>query len=196
MRPVCDRRNVADAKSSRDLDLPCPASTVSSVTPTNTARHSAYRSQFVVVGYPWHPLYGQRVRVYGRQGRAGRQILYIEVRPGLSREIPAWMCDAAACAAVSCGSPRLAITALTELRAVLDSHSPGRPADGSLTSSTTMEGLDETSFQQSTRARSRPQRKPAPGDGGTAGAAPGVSRPASRSPGQTKQCDTGRARGM
>src|SRR6201987_2658870 len=52
-----------------------------------TARHSAYRSQFVVVTYPWHPLHGQRVRVYGRQRRAGRQILYIEVQPGLSREI-------------------------------------------------------------------------------------------------------------
>src|SRR6516165_11032513 len=92
----------------------------------HTARHSAYRSQFVVVGYPWHPLYGQCVRIYGRHGRAGRQILYIEVRPGLSREIPAWMCDAAVCAAMSSGSPRLAIAALTELRAMLDSHSAGR----------------------------------------------------------------------
>jgi hypothetical protein len=43
--------------------------------------HSAYRSRFVVVAYPWHPLYGQRVRVYRRQGRAGRQILYIERGP-------------------------------------------------------------------------------------------------------------------
>src|SRR5437867_2685963 len=68
-----------------------------------TARHSAYRSQFVVVAYPWHPLHGQRVRVYGRQRRAGRQILYIEVQPGLSREIPAWMCDAAVCATISSG---------------------------------------------------------------------------------------------
>src|SRR5436305_13072546 len=95
-----------------------------------TARHSAYRSQFVVVAYPWHPLYGQRVRVYGRQGRAGRQILYIEVQPGLSREVPAWMCDTAACAEVSCGSPRLAIAALTEPRAVLDSHSGEQPSSG------------------------------------------------------------------
>src|SRR5215472_8511666 len=109
----------------------------------HTARHSAYRSQFVVVGYPWHPLYGQRVRVYGRQGRAGRQILYIEVRPGLSCEIPAWMCDAAACAAVSSGSPRLAIAALTEPRAMLDSHS-GKPSpDRSSLSSRVKEYLDE-----------------------------------------------------
>jgi hypothetical protein len=82
---------------------------------SHTARHSAYRSQFVVVAYPWHPLHGQRVRVYGRQGRAGRQILYIEVQPGLSRELPAWMCDGAVCAAITLGSPRIAVAGLTEL---------------------------------------------------------------------------------
>src|SRR5260370_10187433 len=87
------------------------------------ARHSAYRSQFVVVAYPWHPLHGQQVRVYGRQGRAGRQILYIEVRPGLSREIPAWMCDAAVCAALSLGSARSAIDALSVLRDVVATRS-------------------------------------------------------------------------
>src|SRR5207248_1343157 len=101
-----------------------------------TARHSAYRSQFVVVTYPWHPLHGEQVRVYGRQGRAGRQIVYIEVQPGLSREIPAWMCDAAVCAAITSGSPRIAIDALTELRAVLDARSAERLSDGSLSSST------------------------------------------------------------
>src|SRR5207253_4169857 len=108
-------------------------------TDRRTPRHSAYRSQFVVVAYPWHPLHGQQVRVYGRQGRAGRQILYIEVRPGLSREIPAWMCDAAVCAAISVGSARIAIDALTELRVVLDTRSVGRPRGGSLNSSTVME---------------------------------------------------------
>ena len=95
------------------------------------------------MAYPWHPLHGRHVRVYSRQGRAGRQILYIEVRPGLSREIPTWMCDAAACAEVTCGSPRLAIAALTELRAVLDSHSGEEPSGGSSMSSTVKEELDE-----------------------------------------------------
>jgi hypothetical protein len=75
------------------------------------------------VSYPWHPLHGQRVRVYGLQGRTGRQILYIEVRTGLSREIPEWMCDAAVCAAITAGSARVAIAGLIELRAVLDNRS-------------------------------------------------------------------------
>jgi len=123
-----------------------------------TARHSAYRSQFVVVAYPWHPLHGQRVRVYGRQRRAGRQILYIEVQPGLSREIPAWMCDAAVCATISSGPPRIAVAALTELRAVLDLCSTGRQSDRSLTPVMTKGGSNETSLEQSTRSRSRSRR--------------------------------------
>ena len=167
------------------------------MSPTSqTSRHSAYRLQFVVVAYPWHPLHGQQARVYGRQGRAGRQILYIEVQPGLSREIPAWMCDAAVCAAITMGSPRIAIGALTELRAVLDTRSAGVPADGSLTSSMAKEGSDETSLPQSTGTRSRSRRKAPPTGSGAGGAAPGVGRPASRSPRQTKQGHTSRVRGL
>jgi hypothetical protein len=36
------------------------------------------------------------------------------IQPGLSREIPAWLCDAAVCAVISVGSARIAIDALTE----------------------------------------------------------------------------------
>src|SRR5579871_1597033 len=42
---------------------------------------------------------------------------------GLSRELPAWMGDAAVCAAISTGSARVAIAHLNELRAVLDGYS-------------------------------------------------------------------------
>ena len=42
-------------------------------------------------------------------------------------------CDAAVCAAISIGSARIGIDALTDLRAVLDTRSSGRPSDGSLT---------------------------------------------------------------
>jgi hypothetical protein len=133
------------------------------------------------VAYPWHPLHGQRVRVYGRQGRAGRQILYIEVQPGLSREIPAWMCDAAVCAAISSGGPRLAIAALSELRAVFDGRSAGRPSDGSSTSSMAKEGLDETSLSQSTDARSQSWRKKPVTGNGAGGIAVSAGRSASRS---------------
>jgi hypothetical protein len=99
----------------------------------------------------WWPIHGTRFMASesaftARQGRAGRQILYIEVQPGLSREIPAWMCDAAVCTAMSVGSARIAIDALTELRVVLDTRSAGPPRGGSLNSSTAMESSDETSL--------------------------------------------------
>jgi hypothetical protein len=120
-----------------------------------TPRHSAYRSQFVVVAYPWHPLCGQRVRLYGRHGRAGRQILYIEVRPGLSREIPEWMCDGAAYTTITSGRDQIAIDSLIELRALLDSRSVGLASGRSSTSTITQEAPDETSPSQPTDARPR-----------------------------------------
>src|SRR3954471_20234338 len=162
----------------------------------HTPRHSAYRSQFVVVAYPWHPLHGQRVRVYGRQGRAGRQILYIEVQPGLSRELPAWMCDGAACASITSGSAQIAVAGLIELRAILDSRSVGLTAGRSSTSSTAKEDRDETSLPQSTGARSRAPRPTAPAATGAGGAAQRAGRPAARSPRQSRKRDTDRAGGM
>ena len=156
-----------------------------------TARHSAYRSQFVVVAYPWHPLHGQRVRVYGRQRRAGRQILYIEVQPGISREIPAWMCDAAVCATISSGPARIAVAALTELRAVLDFCSTGRQFDRSLTPVMTKGGSNETSCAQSTRSRSRSRsrRHDHVAGTGTRRAAAGARRAAPPSSRQANQSD-------
>jgi hypothetical protein len=149
-----------------------------------------------VVLYRWHPLYGQRVRVYSRQGRAGRQILYIEVQPGLSREIPAWMCDAAVCAALSSGSPRLAIAALTELRAVLDSHSSEPPSVGSSLSSMVKEDLDETLLPQPTDTGSRSRQEASLAGNGTGGAAKGAGRFAFRGSQKAKQRDSHRTGGM
>src|SRR5207248_2460728 len=85
-------------------------------------RHSAYRSQSVVVHYRWHPLHGQRLRVRQRLGRRGEQIVHLEVRSDVSWEIPVWMCDASICAAMSIGSPQISIEALNELRSTLTNH--------------------------------------------------------------------------
>ena len=59
------------------------------------------------------------MRLYQRSGRGGREILYLEARAGISRELPAWMCDAAVCAAIVAGPAQVSIAALIELRAVL-----------------------------------------------------------------------------
>ena len=165
------------------------ATAVTRLAAAGTARHSAYRSQFVVVAYPWHPLHGQRVRVYGRQRRAGRQILYIEVQPGISRDIPAWMCDAAVCATISSGPARIAVAALTELRAVLDLCSTGRQFDRSLTPVMTKGGSNETSCAQSARSRSRSRRHDHVAGTGARRATAGARRAAPPSSRQANQSD-------
>jgi hypothetical protein len=47
------------------------------------------------------------------------EVIDVEIRPGVSRELPAWMTDEAACAAMSQGTPQVVVAALVELRAVL-----------------------------------------------------------------------------
>src|SRR5437764_15342534 len=101
-----------------------------------------------------------------------------------------------AAAAISVGSARLAIDALTELRVVLDTRSGRPPGGGSLNSSTAMESSDETSIPQSTDPRSRSRRKKAPERSGTGWPAAGAGRLAPRSARQTKQSNTSRTGGV
>ncbi len=86
-------------------------------------RHSAYRFGSAVIAYRWHPLHGQKLPIVRRRGRRGTEIIDVEVQPGVSRELPAWMTDEAACAGMSVGSAQVSVAALTELRAVLSSPS-------------------------------------------------------------------------
>lgn len=95
-------------------------------------RHSAYRSLFIVIEYPWHPLNGERVKLFRRTGRRGKEVIHVEARDGISRELPLWMADAAVCAAMSKGSVQVSIEALIELREVLSAQSHRLPLNASL----------------------------------------------------------------
>ena len=88
-----------------------------------TKRHSTYRFGSAVIVYPWHPLHGQKLPIIRRRGRRGTEVLDVEVRPGVSRELPAWMTDETACAAMSSGPAQVSVAALDELRAVLSQPS-------------------------------------------------------------------------
>src|SRR5215210_9207099 len=81
--------------------------------------HSAYRLGFARIAYPSHPLYGQRLRVGQRTTRRAADLLLVEERIGVLRELPAWMCDEAACAAMTPGPPAVAIAALNDLTLAL-----------------------------------------------------------------------------
>src|SRR3954462_8635020 len=52
---------------------PCP----------HTAHHSAYRLGFARIAYPWHPLYGRRLRVGQRTTRRAADLLLVEERIGV-----------------------------------------------------------------------------------------------------------------
>ena len=90
-------------------------------------RHSTCRLGTVVIAYPWHPLHGRQLPVVRQRGRRGTAVIDVEVRPGVSRELPAWMSDEATCAAMSLGPAQVSVAALNQLRAVLSPCSTPSP---------------------------------------------------------------------
>ena len=132
-------RRVDDPGSSPGAGSGAPTTDIS---PSRQAkRDSAYRSHLATIVYSWHPLHREQFRVVQRSGRGGEEILYLEARVGISREVPGWMCDASACAALSVGKPQIGVEALNELRAVLTAYVEDSNASGTMASSDREEGL-------------------------------------------------------
>src|SRR5215212_7569152 len=106
---------------------------------------------FARIAYPWHPLYGRCLRVGQRTTRGAADLLLVEERIGVLRELPAWMCDEAACAAMTPGPPAVAIAALNDLTLVLAGLTAKHPSPSSSSSPVTLESPYEGSVN--TRAR-------------------------------------------
>jgi hypothetical protein len=70
-----------------------------------------------------------------RSGRGGTETIDVEVRPGISRELPASMCDANTCSSMSLGPALVSISALNELRVVLAAQLSNRSDAASSNSS-------------------------------------------------------------
>jgi hypothetical protein len=72
--------------------------------------------------------------------RGNGELLFCELPDGTRGTLPAWMTDAATCAVLTVGEPVVAITALHELRLLLDVLTRGAdPTDASMPSK---EGCD------------------------------------------------------
>jgi len=82
-------------------------------------RDSAYRSRFVVVEYRWHPLSGKKLPLFRRTNDGTTEVVHVDVGGNVSRELPAWMVDAAICQRMDLGPPLVSIGALNQLRAAL-----------------------------------------------------------------------------
>jgi hypothetical protein len=81
--------------------------------------HSAHIRQEVEVHYRWHAHYGRRVRRQYVDRRAGGDVVYVEVAPGVVIVVTAWILDATACAGMGLGAPRVTLAALAELHQLL-----------------------------------------------------------------------------
>ena len=92
--------------------------------------HSAHVGQEVEIHYPWHALYGRRVRRQYVERRAGGEVVHVEVAPGVVIVVAAWMLDPVACAGMAFGAPRVVLPALIELHQLLIEHGFRRSSRG------------------------------------------------------------------
>src|SRR3954465_13098 len=111
----------------------------------HTARPAAFPLGFVRIAFPWHPRYGRLLRVGQRTTRRAADLLLVEERIGVLRELPAWMCEEAACAARTPGPPAATLAALNDLTLVLASLTAKHPSPSSSSSPVTLESPYETS---------------------------------------------------
>jgi hypothetical protein len=77
---------------------------------------------FLRIRYPYHPLFGLEIEVFGAAGGL-RDMMYVRLPNNTSRGIPAWMFDDAVCASIrSADQPTIECGALLRLCQLLDSH--------------------------------------------------------------------------
>src|SRR3981081_3815113 len=81
--------------------------------------HTA-RNGYLRILYPYHPLFGQVVEVFGAAGGL-RDLVYVRMPNKATRGIPAWMFDEAICSSIRCAAlPVISCKALLQLTQLLD----------------------------------------------------------------------------
>ena len=148
--------------------------------------HSAHVGQEVVVHYPWHPLYRQRVLRQYSERRAAGEVVHIEAGFGVVTVVPAWMLDPVACAGMELGPPRVSAAALAELHDLLTRRGQRRSSPGDPTITREERDVRTQAADPSAAAPAEHAARPrevagdeprgAPGRGGDAGDPPDGSR--------------------
>lgn len=70
--------------------------------------------------YPWHPLFGSKLKLVKTATITGLEELHCEAPDGIVLGIPRWMTEAGRCRSMEIGNPVVGLRALAELRALLD----------------------------------------------------------------------------
>ena len=96
-------------------------------------KHNAHEPEVIKIHYPFHPLFGQILRVQRRMKSPKREYLFCELPDGTVGGFPSWVADASRNAGFVVGSPMTSVMALAELRALLDHlHSDSQRGKASL----------------------------------------------------------------
>ena len=85
--------------------------------------HTAHESSPAVIHYRHHPFHGEPVEIVRRLRRYTANCVVIKLADDVQVAVPAWMLDPLACQQLTDeGRPRIAVAALHDLRALLDSQ--------------------------------------------------------------------------
>jgi hypothetical protein len=155
--------------------------------PTRTL-HTAHIGCFSKLLYPYHPLFGKELEVFGAAG-GKRDLVYVRLPNRTTRGIPGWMFDEVVCASVrSAERPMVDGRALLRLAHLLDSAWPASrsakrelPVTSPPPSTAASYPPSAPSFGSGTSPGAPPQRPTAQVLAVAAGAAPGA-RAASKAP--------------
>ena len=74
----------------------------------------------MTVQYPWHPLFGIKLRLVKTAKITSGEELHCETPEGIVLGIPRWMTQAERCLSMGIGDPVVRVNALAELRTLLD----------------------------------------------------------------------------
>jgi len=74
----------------------------------------------VTVQYPWHPLFGSKLRLVKPARVTNGESLHCETPDGIVLGIPRWMTQAGCCLSMKIGDPVVEVRALAELCTLLD----------------------------------------------------------------------------
>ena len=72
-----------------------------------------------MVNYRWHPQFGTEIRIAYRERRREEDVVVFEAPDRFRTVLRSWMLEVGACAAMTLGPPRVAISSMLELRSVL-----------------------------------------------------------------------------